>query len=228
MAKIRHYDGDGIRVAYDAHRCLHAEECVHGLPVVFDPKRRPWIDVTAARAQELADVVRRCPTGALRYDRLDGGAAEALPPANRISVSRDGPLYAVAEMKLLDAERRPFASEIRAALCRCGASRNKPFCDGRHVDAGFADEGHLGVATLKTPSGEVAPGLEIRLRRDGPLVLDGRFTVVGSDGTTVEASAAALCRCGASKNKPYCDGTHREIGFRAEDPTAGEGTPPGP
>jgi len=220
MAKIRSYEAEGIRVAYDAGRCIHAAECVRGLPDVFDPERVPWIDAAAAPPGELATVVRRCPTGALSYERLDGGPQEEPAPSNELRVVPAGPVYASGELVLLDAERRELGRESRAALCRCGASRRKPFCDGSHADAGFEDSGQLGLPKLGATGAADPAVLTVRLRANGPLVLEGRFRIEGADGGAAEGTAGALCRCGASKNKPFCDGTHVEIGFTAEDPLA--------
>ena len=221
MAKIRSYEAEGIRVTYDAARCIHAAECVRGLPNVFDPERTPWIDPRAASPDALAAVVRRCPTGALAYEPLDGGSQEEPAPSNELRVVSNGPIYASGELVLLDADRRQLSRESRAAFCRCGASLNKPFCDGRHVEAGFEDSGKLGVPKVRA-TGEADPTeLTVRLRADGPLVLEGRFRIEGAHGAAAEGAAGALCRCGASKNKPFCDGTHRDVGFAPEDPTAG-------
>jgi len=221
MGKIRQYDGDGIRVTYDADRCIHAAECVHGLPEVFDPNRKPWIETGAASADDLAAVIRRCPTGALAYERLDGGPEEGPTSTNELRIVRDGPVYAAGGLALLDAEHREFARESRVALCRCGASENKPYCDGRHAEAGFKDPGVIENPTVRPPGDDGPSDLTVRLRPDGPLVLEGRFTVMATDGESVEGSSGALCRCGASTNKPFCDGTHREIDFEAKDPSAG-------
>jgi CDGSH-type Zn-finger protein len=135
----------------------------------------------------------------------------------------DGPVYAAGDLLFLDADSRPVGREVRAALCRCGASANKPFCDGRHADVGFHDSAALADARLRSPNDETDTRLAIRLRPDGPLVLEGRFTVSGTGGQAVEAASGALCRCGASRTKPFCDGTHREIGFEAEDRLAASG-----
>ena len=220
MAKIKYYDSDAIRVSYDATRCIHAAECARGLPAVFDPRRRPWVDPTAAPPDELAEVVRRCPTGALRYDRLDGTEPERPATSNRIVVTPDGPLYVSGDLRLLDAERRQLGEELRTALCRCGASANKPFCDGRHVDTDFRDPGEPDVIRIGAPDEEPAAKLSIRLRENGPLVLQGHFVLTLPSGHTAEGSSCALCRCGASANKPFCDGSHREIGFEPDDPIA--------
>jgi CDGSH-type Zn-finger protein/uncharacterized Fe-S cluster protein YjdI len=221
MGKIRRYEGDGIRVAYDAERCIHAAECVHGLPEVFDPNRRPWIEAGAASADDLAAVIRRCPTGALTYARLDGQPEERPSATNELRIAEDGPVHVRGALVLLDAEHREIRRETRVAFCRCGASENKPYCDGRHAEAGFSDSGVIGNPTIRPPGEDDSSDLTIRLRPDGPLVLEGRFTVTASDGEPVHGSSGALCRCGASKNKPFCDGTHREIDFEADDPSAG-------
>ena len=221
MAGSREFQGEGIRVMYDAARCIHAAECVHGLGTVFDPDRRPWIDPAAAPAEEVATVIRRCPTGALRYERLDGGPQEEPAPANRLQVAADGPIYASGDLAILDAEHAEIERHTRVALCRCGASKNKPFCDGTHVEAGFADPGKLGETRMRPHGEDDPPTLSIRLRADGPLVLEGRFRIEGADRGGADGAACALCRCGHSNNKPFCDGTHRQTGFEADDPKAG-------
>jgi len=138
--KVHEYEGQSVVVTYDAKRCIHAAECVHGLPGVFDPKARPWVAPDAAGADELAEVVARCPTGALHLTRRDGGGAEAAPGENTITVEADGPLYAAGDLEVVDAEGSVLLTDTRIALCRCGASKNKPFCDGSHWDNDFRDD----------------------------------------------------------------------------------------
>ncbi|MFI9465365.1 (4Fe-4S)-binding protein [Streptomyces xiamenensis] len=75
------YEGRSITVTFEAARCRHAAECVRGLPEVFDTARRPWIRPDGAEAGRLAEVVRRCPSGALQYERVDGGEETAGRPA---------------------------------------------------------------------------------------------------------------------------------------------------
>ncbi|MEV1155088.1 (4Fe-4S)-binding protein [Micromonospora chokoriensis] len=74
------YEGQKITVTFEARRCLHAAECVRGLPEVFDPGQRPWIRPDGAEAERLAEVVRRCPSGALQYELVDGGAETRTGP----------------------------------------------------------------------------------------------------------------------------------------------------
>ena len=211
MAKVHEYKGQSILVTYDAKRCIHAAECVHGLPEVFDPEARPWVDPDAASADQLAEVVMRCPTGALQFERTDGGAAESAPAENTIAVDADGPLYVHGDVEVVDSEGAVVAGDPRVALCRCGASENKPFCDGRHSKVEFRDSGAIPDPRLRDGDSD-AGKLKITLAANGPLILDGPVTVTGGDDRCT-GGRGALCRCGASENKPFCDGAHAKIGF---------------
>ncbi len=132
------YASKDIAVSFDARLCIHAARCVHGAPEAFDPNARPWIQPGKVGADELARVVAECPTGALRYERLDGGPAEATPAEAAITVEMNGPMYVRGPMPLLDgAGNRYEDAGTRYALCRCGGSGNKPFCDGTHGSMGF-------------------------------------------------------------------------------------------
>jgi uncharacterized Fe-S cluster protein YjdI/CDGSH-type Zn-finger protein len=139
----RHYRGEGIDVTYDAKRCIHAAECVRGLPAVFDTRRRPWILPSAAAADAIAAVIERCPTGALHYTRSGGGAAEAPDVPTTAVPMPAGPLYVRGRLELRSADGSVIVEDTRAALCRCGRSENKPFCDNSHYAAGFHDPGAI-------------------------------------------------------------------------------------
>lgn len=138
MGKLQVYAGDGFEVTYDPDVCTHAAECVRGLPAVFDPKARPWIQPGKAPAAEVAAVVARCPSGALRF-AARGAAAEAAPAPSRatVALAPDGPLLVTGEFEVKAPDGTVLFAGTKAALCRCGASRNKPFCDGSHKGAGF-------------------------------------------------------------------------------------------
>jgi uncharacterized Fe-S cluster protein YjdI/CDGSH-type Zn-finger protein len=138
---VRHYASDAIDVTYEARRCVHAAECLRGLPAVFDTARRPWILPTGASADATAAVIARCPSGALHYTRRDGGEAEAPAESTTIVPTPGGPLYVRGRVHLRSADGRVLVEESRLALCRCGQSRNKPFCDNSHRAAGFDDPG---------------------------------------------------------------------------------------
>jgi CDGSH-type Zn-finger protein len=104
--------------------------------------------------------------------------------------------------------------ETRAALCRCGASRNKPFCDNSHAGIAFRASDEPGMTAT---AGESEGGLlRVMPATDGPCVIEGSLTLVSNDGLTRMACGpkVAFCRCGHSHNKPFCDGSHVEAGFR--------------
>jgi CDGSH-type Zn-finger protein/uncharacterized Fe-S cluster protein YjdI len=209
--KLRRYDGRFGNVTYDAKRCIHAAECVRGLPGVFDPNAKPWIRPGDVDAEALAAVIHRCPSGALKLERPDG-ARERASPTNSATLTPDGPTYVRGDLALLGCDGTVALADTRMALCRCGASQNKPLCDGSHRKIGFRHAGTLHASDV--PPHTIAGGrLTIRPRPDGPLMCTGPLVVAGTDGRTAYAESTFLCRCGASANKPYCDGTHKKIGF---------------
>lgn len=213
VSQVKVYKGSGVSVQFDATRCIHAAECVRGLPAVFDPQARPWIRPGNAGADELLAVVGRCPTGALQARHDDGRTAEVAPARNELRVVADGPHHLRGDIEIRDAGGQTLARESRLALCRCGASAHKPYCDNSHAGSGFKDDGAC-------PAGEASPvatgPLALTLHRDGPVQCDGPLALVDAFGDHVATVQQAwLCRCGASRNKPYCDGSHKAIGFSA-------------
>jgi CDGSH-type Zn-finger protein/uncharacterized Fe-S cluster protein YjdI len=211
--KFKAYEHGDLTVEYSVRRCIHAAECVRGLPAVFDPERRPWIDPSRADADAVIEVVRRCPTGALRA-RLRGGAPETPDERAVLRVVADGPVYARGRIRLA-LPQGMAVDEARVALCRCGASKNKPYCDNSHVETGFCDPGLLGQGKVK-PGPDTDPSVvEIQGIPNGPLLVNGPITVLAADGQSMEGTSCALCRCGQSGAKPFCDGTHKKAGFRA-------------
>jgi uncharacterized Fe-S cluster protein YjdI/CDGSH-type Zn-finger protein len=134
---LRHYANEAIDISYDAQRCIHAAECVRGLPAVFDTARRPWILPSGASADAIASVIERCPSGALHYARRDGGASESPPERTTIRPVPGGPLYVRGLVQLRSAAGSLIVEDTRLALCRCGQSQNKPFCDNSHIGTGF-------------------------------------------------------------------------------------------
>jgi uncharacterized Fe-S cluster protein YjdI len=134
-SEVREYATDEVVVEWRAHLCFHSRNCFRALPRVFDPERRPWIDPAAAGADEVEATVDRCPSGALRLRRLDGRGRPA-PTEVEVTPMPDGPLLLRGPIRIELADGS--VEEVpRAAFCRCGNSKNKPFCDGSHVAAGF-------------------------------------------------------------------------------------------
>ena len=204
-------EGRDLTITFEAKRCIHARFCVLQQPGVFKANVvGPWIAPDdATTTQGLVATAQNCPSGAIRFRRKDGGPEEAAPPVNLIQVRENGPLAFRGALSI-DGE----AAGYRATLCRCGQSRNKPFCDGSHKDAGF-------VATGEPANGEMAPlaardgPLAVQLQRKGPLAVTGNLEVLSGTGRTVrKATELRLCRCGASSAKPYCDGSHVRVGFQ--------------
>ncbi|WP_435973175.1 (4Fe-4S)-binding protein [Streptomyces sp. Qhu_M48] len=124
--KLKEYEGEGITVTFEPRRCLHAAECVHGLPEVFDPSRHPWVLTDAAGTGLVAEAVRRRPSGALRYHPADGSAE---PPDSPTTVRRTPSGRLVPRGDLLMAGAYGERQETRVVPCGCGASGNQPYCD---------------------------------------------------------------------------------------------------
>jgi uncharacterized Fe-S cluster protein YjdI/CDGSH-type Zn-finger protein len=133
------YESDAIRVRWESAYCIHSGRCLTALPQVFDAMERPWISINAADADEIAEAVKLCPTGALTFERLDGGSQVEHGADTLIEPRPDGPLF--VRGKLAIRTRDGTREATRVALCRCGGSDNKPFCDNTHRRIGFRGEG---------------------------------------------------------------------------------------
>jgi CDGSH-type Zn-finger protein/uncharacterized Fe-S cluster protein YjdI len=215
MSNIKTYTAENIEVQYDSQRCIHAAECVKRLRTVFDTAKRPWIQPSNAPAAEVAATIEQCPSGALHYRYTDGSAGEALPAENVVRIQAHGPNYVQGDL-LLNLPDGSTQSETRLALCRCGASKNKPFCDNSHFDIDFKAGAELAANQAKSdptliPSGQVV----ITPTPNGSVKLEGAVTITNAAGETVKTAKTWLCRCGHSANKPFCDGTHKTVNFEA-------------
>ncbi len=122
-----------------ADRCIHSAECIRALPRVFDPRRRPWVDIDAASADAIAGAVLLCPTGALHYVRHDGGPQEPEPADVQVQTVPDGPYYVRGLVEVATSGGELIRTDTRMALCRCGKSEHMPFCDNSHRAFGFRD-----------------------------------------------------------------------------------------
>ncbi len=204
-------EGERLTLIYEGRLCIHSRFCVTGAPRVFLANvQGPWIHPDAMEVEDLAAIARECPSGAIRYRRKDGRADETAPPVNLLGLREAGP-YAVRAQIVLDGR----AGGYRATLCRCGASKNKPFCDGSHHAIGFAASGE--PVSGKTDMLDARDGvLTIDPQTDGPLQVRGNLEITSGTGRVVaRVQSARLCRCGASNIKPFCDNSHARIGFRS-------------
>jgi CDGSH-type Zn-finger protein/uncharacterized Fe-S cluster protein YjdI len=203
--------GARLELDFEGRRCIHSRFCVTWTPSVFLANvKGPWIHPDAMPVERVVEVAHACPSGAIRYRRIDGGAQEAAPPVNLATVREAGPYAFRAELQIDGAP-----AGFRATLCRCGASKNKPYCDGSHHEIGFAASGE--PATGKTEMLAVRDGvLAIDPQLNGPLCVRGNLEILSGTGRAVARTTSAyLCRCGGSANKPFCDGTHKKIGFKS-------------
>jgi len=131
---------------------------------------------------------------------------------NRIKVQVDGPLLCAGDIEVRDADGKVLEKSDDVALCRCGQSHNKPFCDGSHRDAGFSDDGCFTDDKCEPLEGD-GP-LVITVRDNAMLIAKGPVTINSADGRcTTTRNKAALCRCGESASKPFCDASHKRCGF---------------
>ncbi len=209
------YPGNKATVTWNGKLCIHIGECGRAEGELFVGGRKPWCQPDLASDDETEDVVLRCPTGALSVKFADGSRVEQAPAINTIQVAYNGPLFVRGDLQIDDAPADVPGLKFRAALCRCGQSKNKPYCDNSHLDSGFSDYGAVGRAG--DAAANAAGPLQVKPVPDGPLLIKGNVTLVSSSGReSWRGSQAALCRCGASNNKPFCDGQHKKVGFKSE------------
>jgi CDGSH-type Zn-finger protein/uncharacterized Fe-S cluster protein YjdI len=209
---VDYIEGRDLTLIYEGKKCIHSRFCVTWGPKVFIANvKGPWINPDAMSTDALTEIAHVCVSGAIRYQRKDGGPDEQAPPVNLISVREGGPYALKADIRLDGAP----AGNFRYTLCRCGASKNKPFCDGSHHDAKFDASGE--PPTGKADMLPVRDGpLEVTPLTDGPLQVRGNMEIISGTGRVVaRLESAKLCRCGGSSTKPFCDGTHTRNGFRS-------------
>ncbi len=141
----RSYSNKDITVHWKPKECVHAGTCFRELRKVFDPSRRPWIDIDQGTTEEVIDIVKRCPTDALTYDRngdADSTSAEAStkpPQAEKVifSIMRNGPILAEGNLIINMPDGSEQEVKSISSFCRCGLSKSQPFCDGTHNKEGF-------------------------------------------------------------------------------------------
>ncbi|MEM7655424.1 MAG: (4Fe-4S)-binding protein [Bacteroidota bacterium] len=140
----KHYSNGEVTIVWKAKQCIHAANCVNGLPEVFDAKARPWINAEGASTERIIDQVNKCPSGALSYflntDQSPSNMSDSTPETlneTPIQVLENGPLMVNQTCRITLANGEEVLKEQKAFLCRCGASANKPFCDGAHKKIGF-------------------------------------------------------------------------------------------
>ena len=137
--RLDNYQGNKITLHDNRSICAHAGYCTDGLPSVFRHGQDPFIDAGGATDEEIIAIVNQCPSGALSYTIDNDDNSLEISDAS-IFIAPNGPYVVKGKVDLLDTARAKGASETSLTLCRCGASKNKPFCDGSHWTVEFTDD----------------------------------------------------------------------------------------
>ncbi len=137
---VKEYTKGDFTVVWKPQKCIHSAHCVHSLPKVYDPKAKPWIKPENASEEELIDQINKCPSGALTY-YIKGEKMESTMGENtKIQIVKNGPLIVQGSLDITDEHGAKTLENKTTAFCRCGASNNKPYCDGTHKKIGFSDD----------------------------------------------------------------------------------------
>lgn len=131
------YSNGEITVLWQPDACVHSTICwrtATGLPDVFNPRVKPWINLEGATTESIVAQVSKCPSGALSFRYNNEPETEEIKPdgGTRIDVLPGGPLLVHGEIIVKNADGVETNHQMATALCRCGASGNKPYCDGSH------------------------------------------------------------------------------------------------
>lgn len=137
MSKKKEYTNGEVTIVWEPKTCIHSGICVKGLPEVFRPKVRPWIRINEASTEALVKQVKNCPSGALSYFMNDEADKTSETLVTKVEVLENGPLLVYGTLKVTHKDGASETKNKTTAFCRCGASNNKPFCDGAHVGKGF-------------------------------------------------------------------------------------------
>ncbi len=137
MAKIKEYSNGETTVVWEAEKCIHSAICAKGLPKVFRPRLRPWVKMDEAKTEAIINQVKQCPSGALRYYMNDESDKSTEVLETKVEVLENGPLLVYGTLNVVAKDGSSEIKNKTTAFCRCGASKNKPYCDGAHVVNGF-------------------------------------------------------------------------------------------
>lgn len=139
---VKHYSNGEITIVWNSDLCTHVSYCFTELPEVFDPSERPWIKADGATTKRIIEQVNRCPTGALTFFYNDAEKNEPALPleekgAVRINIMENGPVVIKGKSVLKHKNGKEKVFDDMLALCRCGKSKNQPYCDGSHFTNKF-------------------------------------------------------------------------------------------
>lgn len=201
---LQEYPGKDVTIHFNRSICSGAALCVEGLPAVFHSgDGGHWIYPDSGTEEEIADRIKACPTGALSYS-VNGKRVANEGTVEKIDIVKDGP-YNVQLVTLTDKPNPTNCSNTKFALCRCGSSRNKPYCDYSHAEAGWKEtdvpvaKKAAAATDAPTPSGS----------GDGPVIADNKPVMVD----LTKGEEKYFCTCGRSASQPFCDGSHAGTSF---------------
>lgn len=135
----KEYTNGEVTVIWKPDLCIHSENCFKGLPHVFNPANRPWVNVEGAGTTKIVEQIKKCPSGALSYhmNKEEGKSEDQIEDEQIVEVAPNGPLMVYGNLKVKFPDGTAQTKNRVTAFCRCGASANKPFCDGSHKKIGF-------------------------------------------------------------------------------------------
>lgn len=140
---MKKYSNSEITITWEPDKCIHSRECFGNLMKVFDPRKRPWINIDGATSEEIMNTIDKCPSKALAYYKNDSpqdtSTTEATEDSVKIKLLVNGPIEFNGECVIVDKDGNESFKSGKFFLCRCGSSNNKPFCDGSHRKVDFKD-----------------------------------------------------------------------------------------
>jgi len=131
------YSNDDIMVTWKPSLCIHSKSCWKGLIQVFNPKNKPWINMEGATTERIKRQVSACPSGALSYKMNNEEDKEEMFTETKVEVMENGPLLIYGTLHVTNSDGSKEQKNKTTAFCRCGASENKPYCDGAHIKLNF-------------------------------------------------------------------------------------------
>jgi uncharacterized Fe-S cluster protein YjdI len=134
---IKEYSNGELTIVWKPAKCIHAAECVKALPEVYNPNEKPWIKAENGTTEALKAQINKCPSGALSYFMNGEENQETATLETVVEVLENGPLLVFGTLKVKDKNGKEETKNKTTAFCRCGASNNKPYCDGSHVKIDF-------------------------------------------------------------------------------------------
>lgn len=130
---MKEYENDDLVVVWKPNTCIHSEKCFQGLPAVFNPNNRPWVTIDGAESINIKNQIDTCPSGALSYRLKNEGLQSTNTEEKQVvEVAKNGPLMVYGKINVKHHDGSETAKQKVTAFCRCGASVNKPYCDGSH------------------------------------------------------------------------------------------------